>query len=167
MVFVTVGTHEQGFRRLIEKVDNLKKNGVIEDDVFIQTGFLKDYVPEFCEYKEFLEHSEMENYCDKARIIITHGGPGSIMIPFGMGKVPIVVPRNPKMGEHVDEHQILFVKKLESLKKIIPVFDIDSLEDVIKNYSFYASRCNINSNNTLKEFVKNFEKEVMELVKER
>ena len=40
MIFVTVGTHEQPFNRLIQKVDELKCDGVIKDDVIIQTGFL-------------------------------------------------------------------------------------------------------------------------------
>ena len=39
MIFVTVGTHEQPFNRLIQKVDELKRDGVIKDDVIIQTGF--------------------------------------------------------------------------------------------------------------------------------
>ena len=39
MIFVTVGTHEQPFNRLIQKVDELKKEGVITEDVIIQTGF--------------------------------------------------------------------------------------------------------------------------------
>ena len=39
MIFVTVGTHEQPFNRLIQKVDELKKDGTIQDDVIIQTGF--------------------------------------------------------------------------------------------------------------------------------
>lgn len=38
MIFVTVGTHEQPFNRLIQKVDELKRDGVIKDDVIIQTG---------------------------------------------------------------------------------------------------------------------------------
>ena len=39
MIFVTVGTHEQPFNRLIECVDQLKGSGKIEEDVVIQTGF--------------------------------------------------------------------------------------------------------------------------------
>ena len=33
MIFVTVGTHEQPFNRLIQKIDELKKDGTIQDDV--------------------------------------------------------------------------------------------------------------------------------------
>ena len=32
MIFVTVGTHEQPFNRLIQKIDELKKDGTIQDD---------------------------------------------------------------------------------------------------------------------------------------
>ena len=40
MIFVTVGTHEQPFNRLIQKVDELKMDGIITEDVIIQTGFM-------------------------------------------------------------------------------------------------------------------------------
>lgn len=40
MIFVTVGTHEQPFNRLLQKIDELKKDGTIQDDVIIQTGYL-------------------------------------------------------------------------------------------------------------------------------
>ena len=53
MIFVTVGTHEQLFNRLIEKVDDLKKEGVITEEVFMQTGF-SDYVPRYCKWKKFI-----------------------------------------------------------------------------------------------------------------
>lgn len=35
MIFVTVGTHEQPFNRLIKKIDELKKDGIINEDVII------------------------------------------------------------------------------------------------------------------------------------
>ncbi|MBT8990350.1 glycosyltransferase, partial [Lactobacillus delbrueckii subsp. bulgaricus] len=36
MIFVTVGTHEQPFNRLIEKIDELVANGDIKEKVVIQ-----------------------------------------------------------------------------------------------------------------------------------
>ena len=32
MIFVTVGTHEQPFNRLIEEIDRLKQEGVITEE---------------------------------------------------------------------------------------------------------------------------------------
>ncbi len=34
MIFVTVGTHEQQFNRLIQKVDELKRDGYIKDRLY-------------------------------------------------------------------------------------------------------------------------------------
>ena len=109
-------------------------------------------------------NEEMQEYSEKARIVITHGGPGSIMLPFQLGKVPVVVPRNPEFEEHVDRHQILFTQKLVSFNKVLGVYDIDDLGDIITNYDEYAEKCNVNSESTLKNFVTAFEKEVEELV---
>ena len=39
MIFVTVGTHEQPFNRLIEEIDRLRQEGVITDEVQMQTGY--------------------------------------------------------------------------------------------------------------------------------
>ena len=55
MIFVTVGTHEQPFDRLIRKVDALKKQGVIQEEVIMQTGF-STYEPECCQWSKLDEH---------------------------------------------------------------------------------------------------------------
>ena len=44
MIFVTVGTHEQPFNRLIEEIDKLKGDGIIKEEVIIQKGF-SNYEP--------------------------------------------------------------------------------------------------------------------------
>lgn len=151
MIFVTVGTHEQGFDRLIKKIDKLKEDGKITEDVFIQLGYC-EYIPKNCEYKKMIGFDEMREFVSKSRIIITHGGPGSIMLPWEFGKVPIVVPRNPEFDEHVDNHQILFAKRMEKEDKIIAVYDIDDLERTISNYYNLCSNININFDNNINKF---------------
>jgi len=133
MIFVTVGTHEQPFDRLIVKVDQLKGLEKIKDTVFIQTGYSL-YKPQNCEYSQFLKFREIMDFIKKASIIITHGGPGSIFPIFYYQKVPIVVPRMKRYGEHVDDHQVYFCKRLERDKRIIPIYDIEDLEKAISNY---------------------------------
>ena len=58
MIFVTVGTHEQPFNRLIQKVDELKRDGVIKDDVIIQTGF-STYKPKYCQWSKLISYQHM------------------------------------------------------------------------------------------------------------
>lgn len=78
MIFVTVGTHEQPFNRLIQKVDELKRDGIIKDDVIIQTGF-STYEPNYCQWSKLIPYQQMVKNVADARIVITHGGDGDII----------------------------------------------------------------------------------------
>jgi len=78
MIFVTVGTHEQPFNRLIQKVDELKRDGVIKDDVIIQTGF-STYKPKYCQWSKLISYQQMVKNVADARIVITHGGARDII----------------------------------------------------------------------------------------
>lgn len=149
MIFVTVGTHEQPFNRLIKKVDELKRDGVIQEDVIMQTGF-STYEPKYCEWSKLIPYQQMIKNVEDARIVITHGGPASFIMPLQIGKVPIVVPRQHKFDEHVNDHQVEFSRNVaERMGTIIPVEDIEKLEEVITDYDQIVAgmRHGISSNN--------------------
>lgn len=76
----------------------------------------------------------MQNYFDLAEIIVTHGGPATFIEALLREKTPIVVPRQQRFGEHVNNHQIDFVKEY-SLRQdsICPVYDIKTLESTLLN----------------------------------
>ena len=149
MIFVTVGTHEQPFNRLIKKVDELKRDGVIQEDVIMQTGF-STYEPKYCEWSKLIPYQQMIKNVEDARIVITHGGPASFIMPLQIGKVPIVVPRQHKFDEHVNDHQVEFARNVaERMGTIIPVEDIEKLEVVITDYDQIVTgmRHGMSSNN--------------------
>ena len=134
MIFVTVGTHEQQFNRLVQEIDRLKENGEIKEDVVIQTGY-STYEPQFCEFQKIFSYDEMQKYIAEASIVITHGGPSSFIAPLQIKKIPIVVPRQHKFDEHVNDHQAEFVKEVaERFGNIIPVYDIGMLGATIQTY---------------------------------
>lgn len=163
MIFVTVGTHEQPFNRLIEEVDRLKKEGIITDEVFIQTGF-STYQPQYCDWKSIISYSEMEDHMANADIIITHGGPATFMGAIAKGKKPIVVPRLEKFGEHVNDHQIEFAIAVQNrLSTIFTVTDISELEALLKLDSDKFVVDNSKSYNS--QFVDAFAGEVEELLR--
>lgn len=158
MIFVTVGTHEQPFNRLVEYVDNLKRDNIIQDDIIIQTGFCT-YEPKYCEWSKLYPYSEMIKNVKNARIVITHGGPSSFIMPLQIGKVPIVVPRQKQFNEHVNNHQVDFSKVVaERQGNIIVVKDINNLKDTILNYNdiIQAMPTEMKSNN--KKFNEELEK---------
>ena len=134
MIFVTVGTHEQPFDRLVKYVDDLKKDGTITEDVIIQTGY-STYEPQYCKWQKLFPYQEMIKLVDSARIVITHGGPSSFIMPLQIGKTPIVVPRRHEFNEHVNDHQVSFAKSVaDRMGTIIVVDDMDKLGDTIINY---------------------------------
>ena len=149
MIFVTVGTHEQPFDRLISRIDELKGSGVISEDVIIQTGY-STYEPKHCAWSKLLPYSEMVKNVAEARIVITHGGPSSFIMPLQVGKIPIVVPRQEKYSEHVNDHQLLFALEVEKRQKnIIVVRDMEQLDSLITDYDAAVSHLNtgLSSNN--------------------
>lgn len=134
MIFVTVGTHEQPFNRLVKKIDDLKKEGVIAEEVIIQTGF-STYEPKYCQWSKLIPYQQVVKNVADARIVITHGGPASFIMPLQIGKTPIVVPRQQQFNEHVNDHQVEFARNVaERMGTIILVEDIEKLKDVITNY---------------------------------
>jgi len=164
MIFVTVGTHEQQFNRLLRAVDELKGNNAVTDDVVIQSGY-SEYEPKHCEYKKMIPYSEMIEYVRKAKIVISHGGPASFLMSLQFEKIPIVVPRKHEFNEHINDHQVEFVKAIEErYGSIIPIFDIGDLGSTLEKYdSIIASKkskfisCNKMFNQKLMDIIKQWE----------
>lgn len=130
MILVTVGTHEDPFDRLIDALDDLVDSGRISDTVRIQRGYSKP--SRSCDSVELLPFDELQQGMAEARIVITHGGPASIMQALTAGKVPVVVPRRSEFGEHVDNHQVLFTHRMAD--RVIVVDDIAELGPALANY---------------------------------
>ena len=139
MIFVTGGTHEQPFNRLIKAVDELKRDGVITEDVMMQTGF-STYEPRYCKWSKLISYQDMVKNVENARIVITHGGPASFIMPLQIGKTPIVVPRQHKFEEHINDHQVEFARNVvERMGTIILVEDIEKLGKIITEYDEIVS----------------------------
>lgn len=134
MIFVTVGTHEQQFNRLVECVDQMKEKGLLEEEVIIQTGF-STYEPKHCTWQKLLPFQQMVKNVELARIVITHGGPSSFIMPLQIGKIPIVVPRQKQYEEHVNDHQVDFCRAVSRRQgNIILAEEMDALEQAILRY---------------------------------
>lgn len=154
MIFVTVGTHEQPFNRLISHLDKMKKEKIISEEVMIQTGY-STYEPRYCQWNKMFSYQEMIHYIEKAHIVITHGGPSSIIMPLQIGKIPIVVPRQKRFGEHVNNHQINFIRKIADIRQnVIVAESMENLEKAILNYDQLSQKVVDNGDNNTAEFCK-------------
>ena len=166
MIFVTVGTHEQQFDRLLREIDMLKERGMISEEVVMQTGF-SNYEPQFCQWSKLLPYNEMERLVREARIVVTHGGPSSFIMPLQHGKVPVVVPRQKQYDEHVNDHQLEFARAVaERQGNIIVVEDIAEMVAVLRDYDDLVSDMNRGMQSNNARFCAKVERMVAELLEE-
>lgn len=140
MVFVTVGNAPQEFQRLLEAVDRLAGDGAFGDlPVFMQIGNSHTVRPVHCAYKSFVTRDEFQGYLDAASLVICHGG-ATVLQTIRIGKIPIVMPRQKKYGEHVNDHQVEFVRALAAEGRALLVLEPEDLPYAIFKASQLKSR---------------------------
>jgi UDP-N-acetylglucosamine transferase subunit ALG13 len=130
VILVTVGTHEQPFDRLLREVDRLAASGSLASGVFCQTGY-SSYEPAV-PFARMLPFEEMQHRIEQANAVVTHGGPGSILPALSAGKPLVLVPRQQRFGEHVDDHQLAFCRRLSRERDVPLVEDIGDLRAAIR-----------------------------------
>lgn len=128
MIFVTVGTPDFDFSRLVKKMDQLALK--TDEEIVIQKGKTKVETNN-CESHAFIPEQRYEHLMKHARIVVVHAGVGSILTCFNYDKKPVVVPRRKKFKEHKDDHQIEIAKKFADNHGLILIDDIDELDAVI------------------------------------
>src|SRR5690625_3069585 len=131
LIFVTVGSREYQFNRLLKELDSIIENKKIKDKVFAQIG-ASTYIPKYYEYVRFLSTEEFNKLQNKASLIISHGGTGSLIGALKKAKQVIAVPRLEKYSEHIDDHQKEVAGILEKEGYLRCVLNIKDLSNVIK-----------------------------------
>lgn len=132
LIFVTVGSRNYPFDRLFIKLDELYEKGVLKDKLFAQIG-TSTYKPKHYEYKDFISQEEFLEKVQAAEIVVSHGASGSIMKALNAGKKVIAVTRLERYGEHINDHQIQNNEAFGSNKYVIPVYEMDELDNAFKS----------------------------------
>ncbi len=131
LVFVTVGTDHHPFHRVVGWVDRWLEDGAGER-VRCRIQFGTSSPPRLAEGSEYLGYPEMEASVAEAAVVVCHGGPGSVMMCRWMGKRPIVVPRRHDLGEHVDDHQLAFSRRMADEGELDLAEDEDRLRHLLE-----------------------------------
>ena len=149
MIFVTLGTQDKPFTRLLEAIEQEIENGNITDEVIVQSGFTK-YKSDRMQVFDLISQEAFSDYMQKADLIITHGGVGSIITALNFEKKVIAAPRLAQFGEHINDHQLQIIKCFEQKNYILPLYDFDKLNEVIeKSKEFMPSKFISNRDNFL------------------
>lgn len=110
MIFVTVGS-ELPFDRLVGAVDRWAVGST--EPVFAQIGSA-EVPPVNIESSQFLELCRFSEMVEKASVIVSHAGIGSILSAMQMGKPIVVMPRREHLQETRNDHQLATVNRLRN-----------------------------------------------------
>ena len=129
MIFVTLGTQDKKFDRLLKIIDENIKNNVIKEKVIVQSGYTK-YKSDNMQLFNYVNMEDFDKYIDECSLLITHGGVGNILSALKKNKKIIAVPRLAKYKEHTNDHQLQIVNKLYEKGYILRLLENDSFKDV-------------------------------------
>ncbi len=113
-VVVTLGTmRSYGFRRLVDRLIEVLPE-VVEPgaDILWQIGSSTSGAGIPGRVEESVPNVELRQAIAAADLVVAHSGIGSAITALELGKRPVLVPRRPAFGEHVDEHQSLIAREL-------------------------------------------------------
>lgn len=130
MIFVTVGSDRYPFNRLVRAVDDTCIKRGLKEPVVFQYGSCT-YLPKAGRAERFLPFREVRALIERAGIIITHGGVGSIGLSLSYGKKPIVFPRLASLHEAIDDHQSIYAERMENEGYIYYARSAEELESYL------------------------------------
>lgn len=139
LIFVVLGTHELPFKRLLEQIEEQIKAGRISEEVIVQSGHTS-FKTKSMKMIPFMSYKEMEEMYDKASLIVTHGGTGSITTGIKIGKKMIAAPRLKKYGEHNDDHQLEIVGQFYDSGHILEWNDEQDFADVLEQVKTFEPK---------------------------
>ena len=150
MIFVTLGTQDKEFTRLLEAIDREIEKGNIKERVVVQAGYTK-YESKNMEIFDLISTDEFNKYIKSADLIITHGGAGSILTAIKNNKKVIAAARLYKYKEHTNDHQKQIVKEFADEGYIREVRDFNKLGKLIeKSKNFTPKKFVSNTPNMIK-----------------
>lgn len=128
LVVACLGTDQHPFPRLVGWLDELAYSHP-EYEVVVQHGFSD--APKVSKGHAFMPYESLFELMASADLTICHGGPGTLMDAHRAGQVPVVVPRDPQYGEHVDGHQLRFASAIELRGQVDVARDRRTFDDLV------------------------------------
>ena len=160
MIFVTLGTQDKPFKRLIKAVERQVIIGNITEEVIVQVGCTK-YKSDKVKIIEYMTGDEFNKYLDEARVVISHAGVGTIIKALEKNKKVIAAARKSVFGEHVNNHQEQILDNFTAKGYILPLKRFRSLNEVLDKVDDFIPEKFTSNNN---EFCKQLENEIENLL---
>ena len=155
MILVLLGTQDNSFHRLLDKIQELIDKKIIKEEVVVQAGRTK-YESKDMKIFSLVSQDKLKELTEKADIVITHGGVGSIVMSLKMGKKVIAVPRLSTFGEHVNDHQIQIVDSFDKQGFLIGVIELDDLEKALEKAKTFKPKKFVSQTDNMIKIIEDF-----------
>ena len=155
MIFVSLGTQDMPFTRLLQMVEEAIQEGTIQEKVIAQVG-CTPYTGSLIETFQYCDQATMDAYVEQANYLITHGGTGSIIGALKKGKKVIAVSRLSKYGEHNNDHQTQIISQFSDTDYILECKEGEALSDVIKRLQDFQPQTFISNTQNVLAFLEEY-----------
>ena len=139
LIFVTLGTQDKPFNRLLEALEYQIHIGNIKEEVVVQAGCTK-FKSSKMNIFDLVSQEIFKKYITDASFIVTHGGVGTIVTALKNNKKIIAVPRLFQYGEHVNDHQLQILRCFEKKGFILPLYDFNNFENVLNEITDFIPK---------------------------
>ena len=139
MIFVTLGTGDKRFDRLLAEVERMIDLGKIQEEVVVQAG-TTPYHSDKMQIIDLLPMAEMERLTQQCSLLITHGGVGSITSGLKHGKRVIAVPRLAKYKEVANDHQIQIIENFGQSGYLVGTEGVEGLEEALETIKTFEPK---------------------------
>lgn len=117
--------------RLVKTLNAMRASGAVKEAIVVQTAASHSDI-RYLTVHPILPHRELTRLIADAEVVISHAGPGSLAAIRLAGKVAVVVPRSAVHGEHVDNHQELYARRLADVPGYIVLNDLNNLAEAME-----------------------------------
>ena len=128
--FVSIGNAKQSFSRLLKAVCVCANK--LPQPVIVQYGHTL-FNCESTINVDFMKMSDFQQHLNVSKVVNFHAGGGSVSNAIRAGKIPIILPRDANLDEHIDNHQVEFSQELSRMNKAVVLnSDIDIIAAIDK-----------------------------------
>lgn len=150
MIFVTLGTQDKSFERLLKDIQKQIDLENIKEKVVVQAGFTK-FDSKDMEIFDLISMDEFDRLMNECDLLITHGGVGSIISGLKKNKKVIALARLAKYKEHMNDHQKQIVDNFSEAGYILKYDENDDLKEILdKIKTFKPKKYVSNTDNMIK-----------------
>lgn len=155
MIFVTLGTQDKDFSRMLKILDKKINDGTIKDEVVVQSGYTK-YESNNMKIFDYVSDYEFDNYVKDCSLLITHCGVGSIFCGLRNNKKILAMPRLKEYGEQHNNHQLEIADEFSKKGYILKFDDEKSFSNAYNKLNNFKPKKYISNTENMIKIISDF-----------